>query len=61
MKIGDHTFEPVPVAITLSENLVSVLQGKKETNPKAALVRDSVKIYDEISAAEGVLGRFPGG
>jgi 2,3-diphosphopglycerate-independent phosphoglycerate mutase len=45
---GDHSFEPVPLAICDISSMHS------------PLLSDSVTSFDEISCAEGGLGRFPG-
>ncbi|KAL4460293.1 hypothetical protein ABPG74_000044 [Tetrahymena malaccensis] len=60
VRYGDHTFEPVPVGVTLSSNLLNELNTKKQTNDELAHYRDNVQQFDELSAAEGVLGRFVG-
>lgn len=62
VRIGDHTFEPVPVAITLLSNLKAELNRNKGTgeSKKKLLVKDKVDLFNEVSASQGVLGRFPG-
>ncbi|KRX10254.1 Alkaline-phosphatase-like, core domain [Pseudocohnilembus persalinus] len=62
---GDHTFEPVPVAITtitnwkkqlnleLNENQQKLIEFQKE-------IQDQVQQFNEKSTGQGVLGRFPG-
>lgn len=52
--VGDHTFEPVPFAITTIGALLGV-------GGKLMELRDSVQAFDEVSCAEGCLGRFSGG
>lgn len=49
--LGDHTYQPVPVAIASLRHIL------KDTPHN---LRDNVTVFDEISCAEGLLGRFSG-
>jgi len=61
---GDHTFEPVPVAITTYTAMMNYLNrmdlSQSVGKEKLMKLRDSVSVYNEIDAAEGVLGRMSG-
>jgi 2,3-bisphosphoglycerate-independent phosphoglycerate mutase len=60
---GDHTFEPVPFTASTFSSLIENLGiDKSESKRLQELrnLRDTVERFDEISACEGVLGRFPG-
>lgn len=63
-RIGDHTFEPVPFAVTLSSNLMAIqkLQSDSNSNKRvlALHLKDQVQKFDEVSCGGGILGRFPG-
>lgn len=48
---GDHTFEPVPVSIALSSNLLNTLELRKQTDSRLALLNDSLNKFDELTAA----------
>ncbi|EGR27567.1 hypothetical protein IMG5_194300 [Ichthyophthirius multifiliis] len=58
VQVGDHSFEPVPVAISSSSSTINLL--KKDNNSQKNLFNDQVQQYDEVSACKGVLGRFVG-
>ena len=59
--VGDHTFEPVPFAVTTSEALLSKFNENYSIDNKSKLLlKDDNKYYDEISCAKGCLGRFVG-
>jgi 2,3-bisphosphoglycerate-independent phosphoglycerate mutase len=61
VSIGDHTFEPVPFAVSTYSAIAHHLQIEKlEEKSDLLSLNDSVERYDEISACEGSLGRFPG-
>ena len=53
IKSGDHTFEPVPFAISSLGGILGKKGGLEN-------LRDRVQKFDEISCAEGCLGRFSG-
>ena len=55
VEVGDHSFEPVPVSISIASEVLDCLEGKKKE-----FWGDCVEKYDEVSACEGVLGRFSG-
>lgn len=59
---GDHTFEPVPFTATTYSALLENLGIEKDSKRIQELknIRDNVEKFDEVSACEGVLGRFPG-
>lgn len=52
IRSGDHTFEPVPFAITT----LGAIMGKEGVKD----LRDNVEKFDEVSCSEGCLGRFSG-
>ncbi|KCV70076.1 hypothetical protein H696_03538 [Fonticula alba] len=52
---GDHTAEPVPVAVTPVAGLPA-----SGSSPCPDTLWDGVCRFDEVSAGQGVLGRFPG-
>jgi len=56
---GDHSYEPVPFAISKVRNATAVL--KKEDRTSFQHMADSTLSFDEISTARGLLGRFCGG
>jgi len=58
IKLGDHTFEPVPFAVS-SLGAVLIEKGKRKEN-ETKVLRDLVMKFDEVSCAEGCLGRFSG-
>lgn len=58
IKSGDHTFEPVPFAIT-SLGAALAYKGKRKEG-LGARIRDLVERFDEVSCAEGCFGRFSG-
>ncbi len=51
MYYGDHSFEPVPFTVSTKQSII---------DDKPFFLADSVEHFDEVSAAQGVLGRFPG-
>jgi len=59
---GDHTYEPVPIAISLISNVYYEKQG--ELNPLSYIrnFRDEVSSFDELSCGsdKASLGRFCG-
>ena len=57
IKIGDHTFEPVPFAIT---TIGSIRMEKMGERKGVGMIRDGVEEFNEISCGEGGLGRFSG-
>ena len=52
VKLGDHSYHPVPFAISTLDHV----KNSKQKN----LLQDGVQKYDEIDCAKGVLGRFEG-
>jgi len=60
IRVGDHTFEPVPFAVTSLDALRSNLSKDISVSKEILHLRDHVTKYDEISCASGVLGRFSG-
>jgi 2,3-bisphosphoglycerate-independent phosphoglycerate mutase len=66
IKVGDHTFEPVPFTVSSHFaicNEMGLLNKEHHGNSKSAellQIRDSVELYNEIAASEGILGRFSG-
>ena len=62
IKLGDHTFEPVPFTVT-TYSAVATKLGLEEALPgreKVIEIKDKVERFNEVSACEGALGRFPG-
>jgi len=64
--IGDHTFEPVPFGVSTYSALSNELNIEKsdpnsEYTKKVLSLKDKVESFNEVSACEGALGRFPGG
>lgn len=57
VKYGDHTFEPVPVAIARVANAHASLTG---TLSSSSPLVDRVETFSELSVARGSLGRFAG-
>lgn len=68
VKYGDHTFEPVPVAIARVKNAhacLEALSNNVDSDPAASGLSssplvDSVQTFSEMSVARGCLGRFAG-
>ena len=61
MRTGEHTFEPVPFAITKLEDAKAYfLEEEKEKVLERISARDDVRKFDELSAGKGALGRFIG-
>ena len=66
IKVGDHTFEPVPFTISshfaiCNELGLSIKNNSGiETRKELLEIKDTVEVYNEISACEGILGRFSG-
>jgi 2,3-bisphosphoglycerate-independent phosphoglycerate mutase len=52
--IGDHTYQPVPLSLTLVSNLQQRLDLKQHGS-----LMDKVEKIDEIESNQGDLGRFP--
>ncbi len=57
IRTGDHTFEPVPFAISSIGAIRMEMQGEKG---KIGMISDKVGEFNEISCGEGALGRFSG-
>ena len=54
---GDHTYEPVPVTVSLLSNVL-----ENNSNSPLAQLKDDVELFDELSCGQGqdaLLGRFP--
>ncbi len=66
IKVGDHTFEPVPFTVSshfaICNEMGLLNKDTLESSKKKGLlqIRDSVEFYNEIAASEGILGRFSG-
>jgi len=61
VRLGDHTFEPVPFTATTYSAVAEKLGIETSANvEKLRDLRDNVERFDEVSACGGVLGRFPG-
>lgn len=56
--VGDHTFEPVPFAVSTLSSMNQLMKGLPET--KMSQIRDDVRRFNEIDSARGALGRFSG-
>jgi 2,3-bisphosphoglycerate-independent phosphoglycerate mutase len=62
---GDHSFEPVPFAISRCEKAFANLQENTSSSfcfssSSSEVLTDQVVCFDEIEAAKGALGRFSG-
>ncbi|TMW68629.1 hypothetical protein Poli38472_006097 [Pythium oligandrum] len=55
---GDHSFEPVPFAITRAGAALKVLEDKPL--PPASALTDQVETFSELAVLHGALGRFSG-
>lgn len=62
VKYGDHTFEPVPVAIARVKNVALGGSSEESTaySPLSSPLVDGVQSFTELSVARGGLGRFAG-
>uniref|UniRef100_K3WQF7 Metalloenzyme domain-containing protein n=1 Tax=Globisporangium ultimum (strain ATCC 200006 / CBS 805.95 / DAOM BR144) TaxID=431595 RepID=K3WQF7_GLOUD len=65
VKYGDHTFEPVPLAIARVNSAYACLNAQSSSsevtgNANASPLVDSVQTFCELSVARGSLGRFAG-
>lgn len=72
VKYGDHTFEPVPLAIARVENAYKCLDAASSSDKSSVSdpavsaatsvspLVDSVQTFSELSVARGALGRFAG-
>jgi Predicted phosphoglycerate mutase, AP superfamily len=59
--VGDHSFEPVPFTVTTYSALANY-HGLEKNSSRAELLSgfsDKVQAFNEVSACEGILGRFP--
>lgn len=56
-QVGDHTYEPVPIMISLLSNYHQSNVGKNDLS----LLMDQVETYDESAFQNGnpLLGRYP--
>ena len=62
IRLGDHTFEPVPFTTTTYSAVANRLGLENVPQNKTKLLefRDKVERFDEAAVCEGLLGRFPG-
>ncbi len=58
IRLGDHSFESVPFAISTQESIYRLLNNNSRKDFLNDF-KDDVNSYDEISCASGALGRFP--
>ncbi|KAL6045323.1 Metalloenzyme domain-containing protein [Balamuthia mandrillaris] len=57
---GDHSCEPVPFVIAKARDAWNAVQGNGVKSAVKEETNDKVQRFDEVSAGEGFLGRFPG-
>jgi 2,3-bisphosphoglycerate-independent phosphoglycerate mutase len=59
---GDHTFQPVPVAISIVSNAYAELQGTVNQLEALGTIKDNVTKFDDLSCGSinSSLGRFCG-
>lgn len=63
MRTGEHSFEPVPFAISELSNVTNyIAKGEKDRVQYLTSIKrkDEVNHFDEVSAGKGLLGRFSG-
>lgn len=62
VKYGDHTFEPVPFAISRAKSAYDALAQSDtgDKSPQTSTLTDSVTSFSELAVTRGALGRFAG-